>query len=53
MGDMLKELERLLHPKGQLTELGFCALIGEDTISIDEGFCQNRHLERDETPSRI
>jgi hypothetical protein len=37
MGEMLKELERLLHPKGQLTELGFCALIGEDTISIMKG----------------
>ena len=51
MGDMLKELERLLHPKRQLTELGFCALIGEDFHH--EGVCQNRHLERDETPSRI
>ena len=37
MGDMIKQLGQLLHPKGQLTELGFYALISEDMISIMKG----------------
>jgi hypothetical protein len=37
MGDKLKELGALLHPPGQLTDLEFYALLGDDTISIKKG----------------